>query len=552
MTRRHALPVAAALLAAGAMIAGCSSSPSHTATKPPTSEHKKDADQDAGSAPGADVPGDDDDDEAAAINPAYAQGSPNRSLTVKGYQASINVLGLPKTPATRAPWTEMPKPHPVKGQDGAITAPAQTAPPTGKTPKLSVNVAGLDYATWGAGHPPDTSGAVGPKQFVQTVNTSIGVYSKTGKQLNAFTYNTFFSQFHSGTPCDNENGGDPQVIFDRPANKWIIGDLSYPGPYYFCMAVSDGPNITGTKWTLYPYEASATELNDYPKIGSGPNGLFLTSNMFLDGESFDGAEVWAIQRSSLGTKTLNIQTVRTSSSYGSLLPANSYAATESAGPEYLVSLETSTSLGLWKYDVNWTNPKKSTFSQTPTLIPVKEYQPAGEVPEKDGTAVDSLSDRPMFQLQEASDGTLWFDHSVQVGSQAAVRWYQLGNITGKPTVLQQSTFAPSDGLSRWMGSVAVDKDGNMAVGYSTASTTAYPSVAFATRKATDKKNVLTAEGSIVKGTGSQTGISRWGDYSQMSIDPTNLCTFWYTQEYYLVTGADWQTRIASFTFPGCT
>jgi len=561
MTKRRTMPAAAAVLTALALLsAGCSSSNSHDATtgaQQPAAHHPdagttdRDADADAdGSGPA--VPGGDDPDaEAAAIAPGYEHGSKITAVQIKGYQASVDVLGLPRTPAAKRPWREIGSPHQVKGGEDATTVGAQTTAPAAKPPALKVNVAGLSYAQWGAGHPPDTSGAVGPKQFVQTVNTSIGVYDKTGNQLNAFTFNTFFGQFQTGTPCDNQNGGDPQVIFDQPSNKWIVADLSYPsgGPYYFCMAVSDGPNITGKKWTLYPYVASADSLNDYPKIASGPDGLYLTSNMFLHFAQFTGAEVWAFNRDSLGTKKLDAQTVRTSSQYGSLLAANSYAATASKGPEYLTSLESSTTIGLWKYKVNWADPSKSTFTQTPQLITVSAYQTAGSVPEQGGSALDTLSDRPMYALQKATDGTLWFNHSVQVGSQAGVRWYQVDPATAK--VLQQSTYAPQDGLSRWMGSLAVDKSGDMAVGFNTSSSTSFPSINYAGRLVTDKKNKLTSEGNVVKGKGSQIGTSRWGDYSQMSIDPNNGCTFWYTGEYYLVNGGDWQTQIASFKFPGC-
>lgn len=554
MPRRRTLPAAATVLAVVALAAVSANSTNATTAQPPAGANGRAAadavatDPDGG-APGAATVGAGD-AQAAVANP-NAQGSKIASLQVKGYPASINVLGLPQTPATKKTWPETPKPHPVKEVEGAATASAQTVSPTVTAPGLTVNVAGLDYNTWGAGHPPDTSGAVGPKQYVQAVNTSIGIYSKKGNQLNAFTYDTFFSQFNTGTPCDDQNGGDPQVIFDKPSNRWIIGDLSYPGPYYFCMAVSDGPDITGTNWTLYPYKASNTDLNDYPKIASGPNGIFMTANNFYNFSRFDGAQVTAFERKSLGTRKLNVQTVGTSSAYGSLLPANSYAANESAGPDYLISLETTSQLGFWKYDVNWAQPARSTFTQTPRLIRVDTFQTAGQVPEKDGVALDSLSDRPMYQLQLRS-GSLWFNHSVQVGNRAGVRWYQIGNLSGTPRVIQQSTFAPNDGLSRWMGSLAVDKTGNMAVGYSTSSASNYPSINYATRKSTDTKNKLTAEARIIKGTGGQTSYSRWGDYSQMSIDPTDGCTFWYTQEYYKTTGVDWQTRIASFKFPTCS
>jgi len=552
------------------MAAGCSSGgdPGSASESNQTSQKGTDAggdpdakaDPDAGAdsdsdVPDADVPGGDDDEEIAGRTPGTEHGTKITSFTVTGYHATFDVRSLPSTPDVhQTDKQEAPKPPPPKDVSQGQQGPAQTVAPAAKPPKVTVNVAGIQESEAGGLHPPDTSGAIGPDQFVQTVNEAIGIYDRAGTQLNLFSFNTFMGQFQSGTPCDNQNGGDPQVIFDQPSNRWVIADLSYPsgGPYYFCMAVSDGPDLTSTGFTMYPFVASADSLNDYPKIASGPNGLFLTSNMFYHFQSFSGAEVWAFDRATLGKKKLGAQTVRTSSAYGSLLPANSYAAQASKGPNYLVSLEDSSHLGLWQYKVNWKKPKKSTFTQTPTLIQVEPFQQAGEVPEKDGASVDSLSDRPMYQLQLATDGTLWFDHSVQVGSQAGVRWYQIGNITGTPTVLQQSTYAPNDGLSRWMGSLAVDKAGNMAVGYSTASADAYPSINYATRRATDKKNKLTAEGNIVKGTGSQTVTSRWGDYSQMSLDPNNDCTLWYTQEYYLVNGGNWQTRIASFTFPHCS
>jgi hypothetical protein len=554
MRKHRILPVAALVVVSAMVAAGCSSS--HNPAKSPgapRSEVQQSAEQD-GDAPGIEVDGDAD-AEQAILNPADAKGTPNRSFTIRGYHARVDLLALPSIGPRKRPWAETPKPHLIESE-GETAGTIQTTRPQLATPPLQVNVAGLDFASFGAGHPPDTSGAVGPNNFIQTVNTSIGIFDKTGTRLNAFSFNTFFSQFHTGTPCDNQNGGDPQVIFDRPSNRWIVADLSYPGPYYLCMAVSDGPTITSSPadWTLYPYLASQTQLNDYPKIASGPNGIFVTSNMFVLPSTFVGAQIWAYKRASLGKSTLKAQTVKTSNQYGSLLPANSEAAAATTGPEDLVSLETSTSIGFWQYKVNWKNPSRTTFTQTPKLVTVQSYTPASSVPELGGSSLDSLSDRPMYQLQlSPSDGTLWFNHSVQTSGHAGVRWYQLGNIaSGSPTVLQQSTYSPADGLSRWMGSLAVDKNGNMAVGFSTSSSTTHPSIKFATRLAGDPSNQLTSEGPIADGTGSQTGISRWGDYSQMSLDPNNLCTMWYTTEYYLATGGNWQTRIAAFTFPGCS
>ena len=319
MTRRRMMPAAAAVFAAMAlMAAGCSSGTDHGATTKPHESVQKDTDASAdpdsdSDEPGADVPGGDDDEEIAGLTPGTEHGTKITSFSVKGYHATFNVLSLSSTPdVQKTEKREAPKPPPPKNVSDGQQGPAQTVAPTGKPPKLKVNVAGIQESDAGGLHPPDTSGAVGPDQFVQTVNEAIGIYDKTGNQLNFFSFNTFMGQFHSGTPCDNQNGGDPQVIFDQPSNRWVIADLSYPsgGPYYFCMAVSDGPDLTNTGFTMYPFVASADSLNDYPKIASGPNGLFMTSNMFYHFQSFSGAEVWAFNRSTLGKAKLGVQTVR--------------------------------------------------------------------------------------------------------------------------------------------------------------------------------------------------------------------------------------------------
>jgi hypothetical protein len=144
------------------------------------------------------------------------------------------------------------------------------------------------------------------------------------------------------------------------------------------------------------------------------------------------------------------------------------------------------------------------------------------------------------------------NHSVVAGSSGGVRWYELQNPNGTVTLAQQSTFAP-DANFRWMGSIAMDKSGDMALGYSISSSSTSPTVAFTGRAASDPANTMQAETIVVSGTGSQTGgLNRWGDYSAMQIDPVDDCTFWYTQEYMKTTGSfNWNTRIANFKFPGC-
>src|SRR5262249_30443056 len=148
-------------------------------------------------------------------------------------------------------------------------------------------------------------------------------------------------------------------------------------------------------------------------------------------------------------------------------------------------------------------------------------------------------------------------HSVKVsGNKKAevdgVRWYELRNPNGTPTVAQQATFSP-DAASRFMSSVAMDKLGNLAVGYSASSGTVRPAVRYAGRQATDPPNTLQPETSIIEGGGSQlANLNRWGDYSAMTVDPVDDCTFWYTNEYEKTDGTfNWATRIASFKVPGC-
>jgi hypothetical protein len=134
-----------------------------------------------------------------------------------------------------------------------------------------------------------------------------------------------------------------------------------------------------------------------------------------------------------------------------------------------------------------------------------------------------------------------------------VRWYEVRNPNGTPTVFQQGTLSSADGTSRWMGSIAMDKVGDMALGYSASSSSVFPSVRYTGRAPTDQTNTMQSENIIQTGGGSQQrNLNRWGDYSSMSVDPVDDCTFWYTNEYLKSSGTfNWSTRIASFKFPAC-
>jgi hypothetical protein len=166
----------------------------------------------------------------------------------------------------------------------------------------------------------------------------------------------------------------------------------------------------------------------------------------------------------------------------------------------------------------------------------------------------SIGDVPNFRVAYRNFGdheTIVLNHSVQAGTSGGVRWYELRDPNGAATVFQQGTFAP-DANWRWMAGVATDKAGNIAVGYSLSGTTVRPSVAVAVRGPSDPPGTLGSEQVMFTGTGSQTAtLARWGDYSAMTVDPEDDCTFWYTTEYIPTDGTfNWRTRIVSFSLSG--
>lgn len=490
-------------------------------------------------------------EEAAVVDPD-AKGTPPEAFTVAGKAVHIDVRTLKgKAKKKERPETEAELRE--SGPQGSGKAAAvQTDVGAAAAPAPVVNVKGLDFNTWGAGHPPDTNGAVGPNHFVQSVNTSIGIFAKsTGARVAAFTFDDFF--VNSGTAeCDANNGGDPTVIYDAPSGKWVIADFAWldvdRGPFYECVAVSSGADPTNATWTFYSVPAGDGKFPDYPKFGSGPDGVYFTTNNFRR-NSYTGAGVYAVKRESLGTPTLQVQHVTTSSKFFSLLPANLNDAPVAGAPEIVASVW-SGKLTVWTFKVDWVNVANTAFTQRAGLA--VSYTSVGSVPTR-GEQVDSLSPRAMNLAQQRS-GSLWLTQTVAAGGTAGVRWYEVTGLSGTPSIRQQGTFAPADGMYRWMPSASVDKQGNMAVGYNVGNATTHPAIRYAGRLATDPLNTLgQSETSLVAGTGSpSTGnFNRWGDYSQMNVDPVDGCTFWFTGEYYEVTGADWQTRIGSFKYPGC-
>ncbi len=414
-----------------------------------------------------------------------------------------------------------------------------------------------------SGEPPDTNGDVGLNYYIQWVNTSFVIFNKSDGsiQYGPAAGNTIWQSF--GGRCETDNSGDPIVQYDQLANRWVMTQFAVSSsPYYQCVAVSQTSDPTGS-WYRYAYDYG-TNMNDYPKMGVWPDGYYITYNMFANGSSWAGGEVCAFDRAKMiaGDPSATQQCFGPYSSYGGFQPADLDGSTlpPSGSPNYILAFGTN-SLQLWKFHVDWTDPSNSTFTG-PTTISVASFSEAcsgGTCIPQNGTTyeLDSLADRLMYRLAYRNFGThesLVVNHSISGSSAAsAVRWYELRDPNGTPTIYQSGTYEP-DSTSRWMGSIAMDKMGNMALGYSASGSSTYPSIWYAGRLVTDALGTLPqAESVIVNGTGYHNGNSRWGDYSSMSVDPSDDCTFWYTQEYYTTSGSfAWHTRIASFKYPSCT
>lgn len=412
--------------------------------------------------------------------------------------------------------------------------------------------------------PPDTTGAVGATQYVQWVNTAFAVFSKSTK---AAVYGpadgkTLWAGF--GGPCEARNDGDPVVQYDKLAGRWVVSQFSVGGGtsgYWQCIAVSTTSDATGT-W--YRYAFQYTQFNDFPKLAVWPDAYYVSYNMFTN--SFQGSTVCALDRAKmLAGQPATQQCVKLAATYGSTLPSDLDGPAPAAGtPNFIVARATN-SLNFWRMKVDWANSANTTLSG-PVNIPVAAFSAAcsgGTCVTQPGTAnkLDSLADRLNYRAayRTLNGGTLVMSHAVSTGSKrsalAAVRWYELRNVaaTGTPALFQQGTFGGGDGVHRWMSSIGQDKMGNIAVSYSASGGSVYPSMRMASRETGDALGTLSNETVLKAGTGSQTGtLTRWGDYSQISIDPVDDCTFWATNEYMKTTGSfNWNTWFASFKLPSC-
>ncbi|HEX9486944.1 MAG TPA: Ig-like domain-containing protein, partial [Gemmatimonadales bacterium] len=412
----------------------------------------------------------------------------------------------------------------------------------------------------------DPQGDVGPNHYLQIVNSSIAVFSKTGTLLlGPLPTHTVFAGL--GGACGGGSGYDGIVLYDPLADRWLISQLAwldqFSGPYWECVAVSRTPDPMG-QYAQYAY--SYTNFNDYPKLGVWPDGYYVTYNMFVNASvtarllarricAFDRARMLAGEPAS-PQQCVDI----TFGEVSGLTPADfdGDLPPPPGEPAPSVGFFQGDSLVVYRFHVNWSAVENSSIDAV--LISVAAFQPlcgASRTPycvlQLGGPVLDGLGDRMMFRVAYRNMGgyqSLIANHNVTTGTSAGVRWYEIRDPAGDPFVYQQGTYAP-DSNSRWVGSAAMDRGGNIGLGFSISGAQQNVAMGITGRTPTDPPGVMGQGETVIPGGGAENSV-RWGDYSSLSVDPSDDCTFWYTSQYIPFDGArNWRTRVATFQLPGC-
>ncbi len=429
--------------------------------------------------------------------------------------------------------------------------------------------------------PPDTEGAVGPNHYIQWINLVWAVYDKSGTLLGGpWPGNSLWQALPPGSACRTSNDGDPVVLYDHGADRWLMSQFALPSSNYTCLAVSQTGDPLGS-WYVWEYLYSPTIMNDYPKFGVWPDGYYMTVNEFPGANPatvvFDRIAMLA------GSPTVGAQYFPIAVAQPAFPQPTHWdggAPPPPGSPNYNVAFYDDAwgnpfdLLQICTFTVDWATPANSAFTcpagfSDPGIINLTAAGLSFDsnlcgysrncIPQQGTTQkLDALSDRLMFPLNYRNlMSTLGYEvmvvtHSVDVGGDhAGVRWYELRNTGSGWYVHDGGTFAP-DAHHRWMGSAAVDQNGNIGLVYSISSSTMYPSVGYTGRLASDPPGTMQTEGIAVAGGGYQTGGNRWGDYASIHTDPDG-CTLWGTAEYVANTGSfDWDTWVVAFAMPGCT
>ena len=457
--------------------------------------------------------------------------------------------------------------HHIDSPDGAVQS---LHAPSLNMPATALNFDGIPFPGVACNcAPPDTDGEVGLTQYVQIVNEGFQVFDKsTGASvLGPSGIETVWQGF--GGVCESNGHGDPIVLYDQLANRWVISQFAGSTTITDeCVAVSTSSDATGS-YNRYGFHLG-TNFFDYPKISVWPDAYYMSMNVFNPaGTAFLGPQPFAFDRAKMlaGLPATFVSTgITGGASEDGYLPADLDGSTLPAAgaPGTFVEFPGSGVYKVFHFHADFAVPGNTTFTlfASPAATGFTELCPTARscVPQLGTTdGLDGIGDRLMHRLAYRNFGdheSVVGNYTVSSGGVAGIRWFELRNVTAGPvTVFQESTYQP-DTAWRWMGSAAMDGAGNLALGFSASSSTLNPQIRYAGRLVTDPLNMLgQGEAHLFDGAGSQVGTNnRWGDYSAMSVDPVDDCTFWYTQEYYPAptTTFNWRTRIGSFRFPGCT
>jgi hypothetical protein len=411
-------------------------------------------------------------------------------------------------------------------------------------------------------------------------------------QLGPVDTGTLWAGF--AVPDCTDPSGDPIVLYDQIADRWILSQFTTAGPtYYNCIAISKTGDPTGA---YYRY-AFSTGLNfpDYPKYGVWRDSYIITTREFGPTTEY-GIGVYGLERNKMlaGNPGARVVSFFLDGNAPGMLPLvgdgllppdiDGHKKPKEDVPAPIVGTQddgggygaTFDALNIWEFDVKWKATPIASIALA-TQLPVASFdsvfpcaptsrdclpQP-GIVNPSQYLDILSYRQRPTWRLAYRNldkREVMVTNQSVEAApGVAGVRWYEIRREKGVYSLYQQGTYAPADGVHRWMGSIAMDKNANMALGYSVVNgTTVYPGIRYTGRLSGDALGQMTlGEGTIMNGSGVQTTTnSRWGDYTSMNVDPSDDCTFWYVNEYYTAAGqassaAGWQTRIASFKLPGC-
>jgi len=516
--------------------------------------------------------------------PETAMGPPPVVGQAVKHDLSPALRDVPAIPLVAEPpaFREIPRqPLPRRGPKPGVLDPViQASPGAQAIPLTLANFEGVSNSAQSGVSgftvvPPDTNGDVGPNHYVQWVNLAFAVYDKTGGMLPGYPKAGKALWAGFGGPCETGNDGDPIVLYDHLADRWLMSQFALPnypsGPFYQCIAVSQTGDPTGS-YHRYAFLISQDKMNDYPKFGVWPDGYYMSVNQFKS-SSWAGQGVIAFERGEMlaghSARSVSFDLYGTDPNLGGMLPSDLDGPSPPPGtPNYFVQVDDDAwgyspdQLQVWAFAVDWNTPGNSSFAHVVNL-PTAPFDSnmcgysTNCIPQSgSGRKLDAISDRLMYRLQYRDFGThasLVTNHTVDVDGfdHAGIRWYELRDNGTGWAINQQGTYAP-DGNHRWMGSAAMDGSGNIALGFSLSGKSMFPSIRYTGRLSGDTPGEMTlGEAPVIGGTGSQTGASRWGDYSMMAVDPADDSTFWYTQEYYQSSsGTGWQTRIGSFKLSG--